>query len=239
MFMVSTLLLLLSPKDSIEAWPFLSKPPNRATIYRNLYKFRMFHTVVDRPGRGRKKTTRTEENVERILNIISTDIFGSLSYISCLTKVSRRSVGRVFKEKEMTSYKVGHVQQLKKERFWEAIKILEMVLEIAYTEESCRVVEWWMHLQLRTTDQHTKQRIQNKKEAEAEWGNRKFPHQGESVGGNLIRRKYSVWGDWRGTNIRNVRSIIGEAIGDDGFGLQLLPAGRSSNPYSRQGGEVS
>jgi len=114
MFMVSTLLLLLSPKDSIEAWPFLSKPPNRATIYRNLYKFRMFHTVVDRPGRGRK-TTRTEENVERILNIISTDIFGSLSYISCLTKVTRRSVGRVFKENEMTSYKVGHVQ-LKKER---------------------------------------------------------------------------------------------------------------------------
>jgi len=114
--MVSTLLLLLSPKDCIEAWPFLSKPPNRATIYRNLYKFRMFHTVVDRPGRGRKKRTRTEENVERILNIISTDIFGSLSYISCLTKVTRRSVGRVFKENEMTSYKVGHVQQLKKER---------------------------------------------------------------------------------------------------------------------------
>ena len=108
MFMLSsTLLLLLSPEDDCrEACPFFSSPPNKPTVYRNLYKFRMFKTVSDRTGRGRKRRTRTDENVERIVNIMSTDIFGSVNYISRLTKISTRCVSRVLNDNELTSYKV-------------------------------------------------------------------------------------------------------------------------------------
>jgi len=138
--MISTLLLLLSPKDCIEAWPFLSTPLNRATISRNFYKFELFESVQDRAGRGRKRTSRSEENVEEILNIISTDMFASISYISRLTKISKTSVSRVLNENEMTSYKVGQVQELMKLDYEKRIKFCRWYLR--WIKKQDRVV-WW------------------------------------------------------------------------------------------------
>ena len=140
MFMVSTLLLLLSPDDCIEAWPFFSSPPNRATIYRNFQKFRFFSSVEDRPGRGRKRTTRTNENVEQVLNLLSTDIFASLNYISRMTNISRTGVGNILNENEMNSYKVGHVQKLDKKDFERRLRFCKWYTRWSRTSE--RVV-WW------------------------------------------------------------------------------------------------
>ena len=140
MFMLSCL-LLLSPNDCIDAPPFFSKPPGKASIYRNLYKFRMFHTAENRPGRGRKRRARSEENVERVLNLISTDMYSSVSYISRLTDISKTRVSRILIDNEMTSYKVGHVQKLMKgDDDDERLKFCRWYLRWSKTRD--RVV-WW------------------------------------------------------------------------------------------------
>ena len=71
----------------------------------------MFRSVQDRPGRGRKRSARSEENDEKIVNLISTDMYGSLNYITRYTNISKSRVIRVLQENEMTSYKVGDMSR--------------------------------------------------------------------------------------------------------------------------------
>jgi len=71
----------------------------------------MFRSVQDRPGRGRKRSARSEENDEKIVNLISTDMYASLNYITRYTNISKSRVMRVLQENEMTSYKVGDMSR--------------------------------------------------------------------------------------------------------------------------------
>ena len=82
--------------------------------------------MIDHEKEG--KIFKTIENVNKILNLISSDMFSSLSFLSQATHIHRSSVSRILNENEIFSYKVGHVQELQNDDFEKRIKFYKWYL---------------------------------------------------------------------------------------------------------------
>jgi len=106
----------------------------------NYRKFRYFISVSDLSGRGRKRTTRTKENVSRISSLISTDIYSSLSYISKITGIPRTGVKEIFHDNNLFSYKVDHVQNFYQDDSKKKLRFCKWYL--GWNKHEDKIV-WW------------------------------------------------------------------------------------------------
>ena len=95
-----------------QKWPFYRDVPSLQTIYSNYNKYRRFGSVEDRKCRGRKRTTRTQENEIKIKEIISEDPHVSITTISKNVKIALRSVQLMLHKNGFRSYKKMRVQKM-------------------------------------------------------------------------------------------------------------------------------
>ena len=136
--MVSLMVLFLVPFECITLWPFDSLPPDESTICRDHRKFRFFSNGEDCHREGRSKTTSTQENVEKVLEVVILDIFASLRYISGTAKIHRSSVLDILHQNEPRSNKVSHFQNL--EEVKERLIFCKRYIRWNHSHNKCI---WW------------------------------------------------------------------------------------------------
>ena len=111
-FMVFALLILKDVKQVIEKWPFIRNPPSDRTIQKTYKKFLWTGEVSNMVGRGRKRTTKTAQNIGKVLNQATGMVRTSLNNISSSTRIPRTCVQEILHENNLRSFKTKFLKKV-------------------------------------------------------------------------------------------------------------------------------
>ena len=111
-FIISQLLIPKTPQQIRFEWNRERKKQSLSSIYDLKKKYQRTGNISNRKGQGRKKTSVTEENMQKIYEKLRQQNIQSQVQLSHLVGMKRSSLRRCLKVMKLKSYKIRHVHFL-------------------------------------------------------------------------------------------------------------------------------
>lgn len=146
-FIIKTFYQEKYPKNVQRKWKLVKKsdPPKRETITKMIKKFEATGSVLDDVSkRGRPKIRTSEENQEKIINLINLDPTSSSRRLSSVLNLSQSSVNRITKKALLLKpYRPRLIHQLSEDDYDRRVEFSERFIAMHDADPKLIDSIWW------------------------------------------------------------------------------------------------